>query len=48
MSLFSFKVILPGGGDRERLTPVTLPEAWYVIVHPGVHVSTASVFQALN
>ena len=30
----------------ERLTPVTLPEAWYVIVHPGVHVSTASVFQS--
>jgi len=35
-----------GEGIGERLTPVTLPEAWYVIVHPGVHVSTASVFQS--
>ena len=33
-------------GIGERLTPVTLPEAWYVIVHPGVHVSTAAVFQS--
>ncbi len=33
-------------GIGERLTPVTLPEAWYVIVHPGVHVSTADVFQS--
>jgi 4-diphosphocytidyl-2-C-methyl-D-erythritol kinase len=35
-----------GEGVGERLTPVTLPEAWYVIVHPGVAVSTARVFQS--
>jgi len=33
-------------GIGERLTPVTLPPAWYVIVYPGVHVSTAAVFQS--
>ncbi len=33
-------------GVGERLTPVTLPEAWYVIVHPRVPVSTARVFQS--
>jgi 4-diphosphocytidyl-2-C-methyl-D-erythritol kinase len=35
-----------GEGVGERLTPVTLPETWYVIVHPGVAVSTAGVFQS--
>jgi 4-diphosphocytidyl-2-C-methyl-D-erythritol kinase len=35
-----------GEGVGERLTPVALPEAWYVIVHPGVTVSTAGVFQS--
>ncbi len=33
-------------GVGERLTPVTLPQAWYVIVHPAVAVSTARVFQS--
>jgi len=33
-------------GVGERLTPVTLPERWYVIVHPGVGVSTRDVFQS--
>jgi 4-diphosphocytidyl-2-C-methyl-D-erythritol kinase len=33
-------------GRGERLSPVELPERWYVIVHPGVFVSTAAVFQA--
>ncbi len=33
-------------GRGERLTPMELPEAWYLIVHPGVSVSTASIFQA--
>jgi 4-diphosphocytidyl-2-C-methyl-D-erythritol kinase len=32
-------------GRGERLTAIELRERWYVIVHPGVHVSTASVFQ---
>ena len=35
-----------GEGRGERLTPVELPERWYVIVHPGVAVSTAAIFQA--
>jgi 4-diphosphocytidyl-2-C-methyl-D-erythritol kinase len=33
-------------GVGERLTPVTLPERWYVIVYPGVSVSTREVFQS--
>jgi 4-diphosphocytidyl-2-C-methyl-D-erythritol kinase len=33
-------------GRGERLTPLDLPEAWYVLVHPQVHVPTAAVFQA--
>jgi 4-diphosphocytidyl-2-C-methyl-D-erythritol kinase len=35
-----------GEGVGERLTPVTLPERWYVVIHPGVAVSTREVFQA--
>jgi 4-diphosphocytidyl-2-C-methyl-D-erythritol kinase len=33
-------------GRGERLTPVDLPQAWYVIVHPGIEVSTRQVFAA--
>jgi 4-diphosphocytidyl-2-C-methyl-D-erythritol kinase len=33
-------------GRGERLTPVELPECWYVLIHPGVSVATAQVFQA--
>ncbi len=33
-------------GVGERLTPVELPEAWFVIIHPQVAVSTAGVFQS--
>ncbi|HMB42530.1 MAG TPA: 4-(cytidine 5'-diphospho)-2-C-methyl-D-erythritol kinase [Luteimonas sp.] len=32
-------------GIGERLTPTSLPPAWYVLVDPGVHVSTAGLFQ---
>lgn len=35
-----------GEGVGEILTPVELPERWYTVVHPGVHVPTAAVFQA--
>jgi 4-diphosphocytidyl-2-C-methyl-D-erythritol kinase len=35
-----------GEGVGERLTPVELPQAWYVIVHPGVSVSTRAIFQS--
>jgi len=35
-----------GSGRGEELTPAQLPEAWYLIVHPGVAVATAGIFQA--
>jgi 4-diphosphocytidyl-2-C-methyl-D-erythritol kinase len=35
-----------GEGVGERLTPVALPERWYVLLYPGVSVSTARVFQS--
>lgn len=33
-------------GVGERLTPLSLPPAWYVLADPGVHVPTAALFQA--
>lgn len=33
-------------GRGERLTPIELPERWFLVIHPGVHVATAAVFQA--
>jgi len=33
-------------GRGEELTPLDLPERWYLIIHPGVRVATASIFQA--
>src|SRR5690606_16877850 len=33
-------------GVGELLSPVALPPAWYVLADPGVHVGTASLFQA--
>jgi len=33
-------------GIGERLTPVRVPPAWYVIIYPGVGVSTREVFQS--
>jgi len=33
-------------GVGERLEPVQLPESWYLIVYPGVPVSTREVFQS--
>ncbi|HET7756998.1 MAG TPA: 4-(cytidine 5'-diphospho)-2-C-methyl-D-erythritol kinase [Steroidobacteraceae bacterium] len=35
-----------GEGLGERLTPVALPARWYAIIHPGVGVRTAEVFQS--
>lgn len=32
-------------GVGERLTPLELPPAWYLLVDPGVHVPTAKLFQ---
>ncbi|HEC12622.1 MAG TPA: 4-(cytidine 5'-diphospho)-2-C-methyl-D-erythritol kinase [Acidiferrobacteraceae bacterium] len=34
-------------GLGERLSPMDLPEPWYVVVAPPVHVSTGEIFQAL-
>ena len=33
-------------GVGEILTSISLPEAWYVLVDPGIHVPTAALFQA--
>jgi 4-diphosphocytidyl-2-C-methyl-D-erythritol kinase len=33
-------------GRGEKLTPIELPDTWYLIVHPGVAVRTADIFQA--
>ena len=33
-------------GVGERLTAIELPPAWYVLASPGVHASTAGLFQA--
>jgi len=33
-------------GIGERLTPVDVPPAWYVIIYPGVGMSTREVFQS--
>jgi 4-diphosphocytidyl-2-C-methyl-D-erythritol kinase len=35
-----------GEGVGERLVPVELPPASYLIIHPQVHVSTGSIFQS--
>ena len=33
-------------GRGEILTPLELPERWYLIIYPGVAVATAGIFQA--
>jgi 4-diphosphocytidyl-2-C-methyl-D-erythritol kinase len=33
-------------GVGEALSPVVLPDAWYLIIHPGVAVPTAAIFTA--
>ena len=33
-------------GVGERLVPIDLPPAWYLLVDPGVHAPTAGLFQA--
>jgi 4-diphosphocytidyl-2-C-methyl-D-erythritol kinase len=33
-------------GRGEDLTPLDLPDRWFALVHPQVHVPTATVFQA--
>ncbi|GMG92148.1 4-(cytidine 5'-diphospho)-2-C-methyl-D-erythritol kinase [Cupriavidus metallidurans] len=31
-------------GVGEELTPVTLPDSWFVVIHPRQHVPTAAIF----
>jgi 4-diphosphocytidyl-2-C-methyl-D-erythritol kinase len=33
-------------GVGEKLTPLTLPPAWYLLVDPGIHVPTAELFRS--
>jgi 4-diphosphocytidyl-2-C-methyl-D-erythritol kinase len=33
-------------GVGEQLTPVILPERWYVVIHPRIHVPTAELFSS--
>jgi 4-diphosphocytidyl-2-C-methyl-D-erythritol kinase len=33
-------------GRGEKLEPLALPERWFVVIHPGVSVSTGPIFQA--
>jgi len=35
-----------GEGRGERLQPISLPRRWFLVIHPGVAVSTAEIFQA--
>jgi 4-diphosphocytidyl-2-C-methyl-D-erythritol kinase len=35
-----------GEGVGERLRPVSIPQRWYAVVHPGVGISTREVFQS--
>lgn len=35
-----------GEGVGEKLQPIDLPEAWYVVLTPAVHVSTAAIFSS--
>jgi 4-diphosphocytidyl-2-C-methyl-D-erythritol kinase len=35
-----------GQGVGEDLQALELPESWYVVIHPGVHVGTRDVFQS--
>ncbi len=32
-------------GVGDRLTPIDLPEPWYLVVHPGVNIPTGELFQ---
>ncbi len=37
-----------GAGVGDRLTPIDLPQRHFAIIHPGVGVSTAEIFQAIE
>jgi len=31
-------------GVGERLTPVEIPESWYLVIHPDTHIATGEIF----
>ena len=33
-------------GVGEQLSPIEVPEGWFLVIHPGCHISTAEVFNA--
>jgi 4-diphosphocytidyl-2-C-methyl-D-erythritol kinase len=35
-----------GEGIGERLSPLAVPQRWYAVIHPRVHVSTAEIFNS--
>jgi 4-diphosphocytidyl-2-C-methyl-D-erythritol kinase len=35
-----------GEGIGERLSPLAVPQRWYALIHPQVHVSTAEIFNS--
>lgn len=44
--LYGKSCIMKGVG--ERITPIELPKIWYVVVYPGVAISTAEVYRGLR
>ncbi len=47
MCRFSCMVRMPGPrAVGEKLTPIQLPEAWYLLIDSGVHVPTHELFQS--
>jgi 4-diphosphocytidyl-2-C-methyl-D-erythritol kinase len=44
--LFVYGASAWGEGRGERLQALTLPARWFLVIHPGVAVSTAEIFQA--
>ena len=46
MPLFLHVLNAFASGRGEVLTPLDLPERWFLIVHPGIAVATAAVFAA--
>ena len=44
--VFVFGLSAFAEGVGEKLSPVRLPAAWYLIIHPGVGVPTAGIFTA--
>ena len=46
--VFIFGTCAFAQGIGEKLTPVTLPERWYIIVIPQCHIDTKTIFEATS